>query len=140
MGETSDMLRHLIERRHHREQRLLRQNIVGIEKENIRRASGSETRIPRGAHAAVFLTNNDQPVVRDSRRHAGRRVGRAVIHDDELEVLEALAKDAVQRLLDKLFGIVGRDNDRHSGRRRAFGGACSVRRNATAPRGWRCAQ
>ena len=54
MGETSDMLRHLIERRHHREQRLLRQNIVGIEKENIRRASGSETRIPRGAHAAVF--------------------------------------------------------------------------------------
>ena len=43
-------------------------------------------------------------------------VGRAVVHDDDLEVLERLREHAADRLVEVPSEVVARDDDRDSGR------------------------
>ena len=51
-------------------------------------------------------------------KNLGRRVGGSVVHDDELEVAEGLAKNALDRVAHKGLGVVDGHDDAHTRGRR----------------------
>jgi hypothetical protein len=136
MGETGDVLRHPVQRRHHRAQRIRHENVVGIEKENVGRARGCKPGISRGADTGIFLADNRQTAVGNGSQDFRRGVGRSVIDHDQFDIFEALAKDAGQCLLNEPFSVVGGDDDGYAGSCRG-GGVCVPPRRARSAAGVR---
>src|SRR5581483_5581813 len=71
----------------------------------------ADAEIARRRGAAVLLLKPAQPVA-VARQHPGRVVARAVVDHDQLEVLKALAENAVEGLRQKPRAIVSRDDNR----------------------------
>ena len=74
-------------------------------------ARADDTQILRRAH-------NTQPGIVASRKNVERIVARTVIDDDELEITEGLAEDAVNGIFDKTTCVVRRYENTHARHRR----------------------
>src|SRR5262249_16689146 len=84
--------------------------------------------VERRAETELRLVPQDaQPWIRDRGEQLGRCVGRAVVDDEEFEVGDGLAEDAVDSDGDVRLGVVRREHDRDEWRRRRTHGARSRR-------------
>jgi hypothetical protein len=72
-------------------------------------------KVTGGRWSAVFLVNilDTRPI---GRYDLLRLVRRTVVNDDELEILESLAENAVDGLPKIIGSIIGGDDDRYLGR------------------------
>ncbi|KPZ29720.1 hypothetical protein AN901_200561 [Pseudomonas syringae pv. theae] len=48
-------------------------------------------------------------------KHRDAVVGRAIVNDDDLEILVVLSKDALNRSVEEALGVVARGHDRNHG-------------------------
>lgn len=86
-----------------------------IKKENVRRPHNREAGVSRCAHAAVFLAKHSQTAVEKRTQNLLGAVGRAVVDNDYLDVLDALRENAFQSFPEIGFGIIGSDHHRDFG-------------------------
>jgi hypothetical protein len=95
-------------------QPILRPEVVGAHRREVRAAREVEARRHGRVHAGVLLPDRADRVA-VSGDDVGRRVGRAVVDDDQLEVGMRLRQHAVDRLRDVPVVVVRGKDDAHQG-------------------------
>jgi hypothetical protein len=74
---------------------------------------GRDAIVERGHDARLRLRHDADPAIRDcvAAEDLRRGIARAVIDDDELEILKGLGADAADRLVEKRLPVVDRHDD-----------------------------
>ena len=91
------------------------QAVIGVEKRNPLGARFRNSAISRGSLARVFLPDEAEARIRDIGQRFRPAVGRPVIDDDQLKLLERLAENAVDGAANIGTLVVQRDDDRKVG-------------------------
>jgi hypothetical protein len=89
-------------------------HVVGVDPRDQRRPGRSQSTIQRRRLSAARLRQDGQAPVADRGQTARRTVGRAIVHDDELEVGQRLAQDAPERLVEPRLAVVHGHHHRHA--------------------------
>ena len=96
-------------------------DVVGVDEPDIARPRLFQPAIARPGKAAIVLP--DHPYARvfgDVRgQHGGKIVGRAVVDDEDFDVLQGLVADREDRVADQPGEVIGGNHHRHARQRRA---------------------
>ena len=95
-------------------------DVVGVHAGDVATSRFLEPAVQRPRQAKLLLVaQHAQPRVVDAVEERGRVVGREVVDDEQLEVGDALAKDAVERSAEEALAVV--DGDQHGDQWRRHG-------------------
>jgi hypothetical protein len=84
--------------------------IIRVEERDPVAPGRSDSRVARRRHTAVLLT--DQPdAISETRERFRRVVGRAVIHDDDFEILKVLRQDAFHGIRKAMRAVEYRNDN-----------------------------
>jgi len=91
---------------------VLRQSIVAVDEGEELAGRGGDARVAGVAEAMVGLADEPDPVVAvgETPRDQWAGVGRAVVHDHHLEIVDALVEHRIQAVGEVFLDVVRRDD------------------------------
>jgi hypothetical protein len=92
-------------------------DVVGVHPRDVCAPGDVEAAVQRPRETQRFLVpENTEPRVTDRRERIARSVDRAVVDDDQLEIVDRLPEDAVDSLSNRRLGVACGEDDGHEGR------------------------
>ena len=109
-------------------QKLRRNHVIAIERQYQLGLRGADADIACTRQPAVFLTDDPNGRIERCQFLPGCRIGRAIIDNDDFEIVEQLERERGKKLIDKAPAIEARHHDTDRRRKRRRGSRARLHR------------
>ena len=89
------------------------QTIIAVDAEDVVPVRMDEASSPGGEQASVLLVNQENRglLVNETSNHFGSRIRRAIVHDDDLNIISSLAQYGIKTFCDIPVNVISRNDN-----------------------------